>query len=137
MKKLSLLLLLSACYFATFGQTDVAVKNLSSGSDGWIKLQETAHYLVSVKSQNCNGINSFLLRLENKGDEAITVKWQYRKTGEAASDATVLQTMVIDKNSTREGACPSAETMTIRQPLVTYLYNGISLEDLVFTLLIN
>lgn len=137
MRKLSLLLLLSVCYFTAAAQTDIVVKDLTSGSDGWIKLQESARFLISVKAQNCHGVTSFLLRLENKSSEDLTIQWQYRKLGEAAPGAADMQTVAVDKNSTKEGACPSAETMTLRPPLVTYLYDGVTLQDLVFTLLIN
>jgi hypothetical protein len=137
MKKLSLLLLLFFCYFIAPAQTDIAVKDLTSGSDGWIKLKESDRFLISVKAQNCNGVTSFLLRLENKSSEELSIQWQYRKQGEAAPGVADLQTVTVDKNSTKEGACPSAETMTLRPPLVTYLYDGITLQDLVFTLLIN
>jgi len=137
MKKLSLLLLLFFCYFIAPAQTDIVVKDLTSGSDGWIKLKESDRFLISVKAQNCHGVTSFLLRLENKSSEELTIQWQYRKQGEAAPSVADLQTVTVDKNSTKEGACPSAETMTLRPPLVTYLYDGITLQDLVFTLLIN
>ena len=137
MRKLGVLLLLSVCYLTAVAQTDVVVKDLSSGSDGWIKLQESANFVIRVKSQNCHGVTSFLLKLENKSSQDLTIKWQYRKQGEAAPVAADLQEILIDKNSTKEGVCPSAETMTLRPQLVTYLYDGVTLQDLVFTLLIN
>jgi hypothetical protein len=137
MKKVSLLLLLLSCYVLSFGQTEVSTKNLTAGADGWIKLQESAQLSISVKAANCNGVNSFLLRMENKSGEDIAIKWHHRKTGEAAADVSAFQTMSVEKNSLKEGVCPTAEAMTIRQPLVTYLYDGLMLQDLTFTLLIN
>ena len=137
MKKLCFLLLATVCCLATFGQTDIAVKNLSVGSDGWIKLQESASFIISVKSQNCNGVTSFLLKLENKSNEDITIKWHHRKTGEAAPASEAMQSIMVDKNTTKEGVCPPADQMTIKQSLVTYLYDGVNLQDLVFTLQIN
>ncbi|MBL0882320.1 MAG: hypothetical protein IBJ16_03045 [Chitinophagaceae bacterium] len=137
MKKLSLLLLLSLLYVLSFGQTEITIKNLTADADGWIQLQASAQYSMAVKPVNCNGVSSFLLRLENKSGDDMTIKWHHRKSGEAAAEPAAFQTIILEKNSLKQGVCPAAESMTIRQPLVTYLYDGLTVQDLIFTLLIN
>jgi hypothetical protein len=113
------------------------IRSQQSDPDGWVLLKDTSNIQFSVKEISCNGNSVFLVRIVNANTEAHTVNWSFWKTSESEPAAETFRTVSVDANAQVAGECPDPNTMTVFRPLNHYLYDGATINDLVFKLLIN
>lgn len=114
-----------------------ALRSQQNGPDGWFLLKDTANIQFSVKEVGCNGNSIFLVRVVNTGASAQSVKWSFWKIGESEPALEAFRTVTVGANIQVAGECPEPLAMTVFRPLYHYLYDGATINDLVFKLLFN
>ena len=114
-----------------------ALRSQQNSPDGWVLLKNTANIQFSVKEIACNGNSIFLVKIENTDTAAVSAKWSFWKMGDTEPTQELFRKYTVEAKSKVEGECPDASTMTVFRPLFHYLYDGATINDLVFKLTIN
>jgi hypothetical protein len=131
---------LFCCLFVvlkSYSQNVSAIRSQQSDPDGWVLLKDTSNIQFSVKEVPCNGNSIFLVRIVNANAEAHTVNWSFWKTSESEPAAETFRSVSVEAKAQVAGECPDPNTMTVFRPLNHFLYDGATINDLVFKLLIN
>ncbi len=136
MKRVILFLSLFVCLYGQ-AQNVSSLKSQQSDPDGFFLLKDTANIQFSIKEMGCNGNSIFLVRIVNASSSAQSVKWNFWKTTDSEPASETFRTVSVAGNSQVAGECPEPTTMTVFRPLYHYLYDGATINDLVFKLLFN
>lgn len=113
------------------------IRMQQADSEGWVLLKDTSNIKFSVKEVNCNGNSIFLAKIENTNTVEVSVTWSFWTLQENEPQRNLFRSSTVSPQNKVEGECPDPLTMTIIRPLVHYLYNDSSINNLSFKLIFN
>ncbi|MCU0370481.1 MAG: hypothetical protein MUC31_03610 [Bacteroidales bacterium] len=109
----SLLLLVGILSTVSVSGSAFIKMNLPAGETEWILKTSNANVDFYYKIDNCNGEKAVFLKIVNKNDHKITVKWEElyidRKSGVSIENFNGQKEIIILANTTVEAACNSRE----------------------------
>ena len=136
MKRILCFLLVVICVNCK-AQNVSSILSQQSDSGGWYLLKDTANVKISVKTTGCSGNSNFLVKVVNNNSSAVSMQWIFYKAGDDLSNPSLFKHFNAAAMSSNSGECPEPNNMTIPQSLVGFLYNGTTLNDLVFQIQFN